>query len=105
MSFASFPLGKCHVGGGLVHSILPAAVIFVVVIRNVLMVSKVKDAGPQKTYHTSHRRAEQKLLSGEFSTPVSQSVSLDTYTHTHTVYILHITLTDGQEESQPRPST
>lgn len=93
VSFASFPLDKCH-AWRLQFSLTATSVFVVVVVvflvdtRNTLMVSKVKDAGQRQTLHTHHADGRRKHtshepLSGEFSTPVSQSYTQCVFTYSH----------------------
>lgn len=66
VSFVSFPLEKCHIGGGLVHSFLPCSynnvfLLFFLLSMAMLtyIVSKVKDVRQQQTCHASQQRTEE----------------------------------------------
>lgn len=91
VSFASFPTDKCHAGGNLVHSVLPCSyeapvVIFVVGIRNMLMVSKIKAKQHRKpiTHHTVGRCTHTSSSVGNFPLQsVSQSYTQCVFTYSH----------------------
>lgn len=90
--FFSFPLDKCHAWclqfSLTATSVFVVVVVFLVDMRNTLMVSKVKDAGQRQTLHTHHadgrrKRTSHEPVSGEFSTPVSQSYTQCVFTYSH----------------------